>query len=65
LNSRSVRRFGGQRAGFFLNSSDWDALGNAGRPCLVGAFGSQTSGSADWFGLIHQLGSGRSRSLQK
>ncbi|MDA8141364.1 MAG: cellulase family glycosylhydrolase [Desulfobacteraceae bacterium] len=36
----------------YLNTSDLDVLGNAGRPCLVGEFGSKTSGSADWSALV-------------
>ena len=33
-------------------NADLDELNGAGRPCLLGEFGSGTSGSADWSGLV-------------
>jgi hypothetical protein len=33
-------------------TANLDYLGNAGRPCIVGEFGSEGRGSADWSGLV-------------
>jgi mannan endo-1,4-beta-mannosidase len=40
------------RTGQYVVTSDLDYLGNAGRPVLVGEFGSNMRGSADWSGLV-------------
>ncbi|HYC84854.1 MAG TPA: cellulase family glycosylhydrolase [Chryseosolibacter sp.] len=40
------------RTGKYVVSSDLDYLGNAGRPVLIGEFGSNMRGSADWSGLV-------------
>lgn len=36
----------------WLQNADLDELGSAGRPVIIGEFGSQNSGSADWSGLV-------------
>lgn len=41
-----------QGGGHYLNTSDLDYLGNSGRDCIVGEFGSGNSGDADWSGLV-------------
>ncbi|HYP16395.1 MAG TPA: RICIN domain-containing protein [Opitutus sp.] len=40
-----------QRTNNWLQNSDLDEMGNAGRPCIVGEFGNG-SGSANWSGLV-------------
>ena len=40
------------RTGAYLVSSDLDYLGNAGRSCIVGEFGSGMTGEADWSSLV-------------
>jgi len=41
-----------QAKGRWLNTSDLDDLASAGRPCIVGEFGNEGSGSADWAGIV-------------
>jgi hypothetical protein len=47
------------RTGTYMVNSDLDHLENSGRPCMVGEFGSKTSGDADWSALVdHARGKG-------
>jgi mannan endo-1,4-beta-mannosidase len=41
-----------QKAGHSLSASDLDSLEAAGRPCMVGEFGSGGGGSVDWSALV-------------
>lgn len=40
-------------SGDWLSTSDLDYLNDAGRPCMLGEFGSGGSGSANWSGLVN------------